>query len=67
MSPQVFGFGAGSFYAYLIFEVPSNYIWRESGHQMAGANHGDLRIRCRGHGFVRGAWSFYVVGFCWCR
>jgi len=65
MSPQVFGFGAGVFfYAYLIFEVPSNYVLERVGARKWLAR---IMVTCGivafAMVFVRGEWSFYVVRF----
>jgi len=65
MSPQVFGFGAGVFfYAYLIFEVPSNYVLERVGARKWLAR---IMVTCGlvagAMVFVRGAWSFYAVRF----
>jgi len=65
MSPQVFGFGAGVFfYAYLIFEVPSNYVMERVGARKWLAR---IMVTCGlvagAMVFVRGAWSFYMVRF----
>jgi MFS family permease len=65
MSPQVFGFGAGVFfYAYLIFEVPSNYVMERVGARKWLAR---IMVTCGlvagAMVFVRGAWSFYTVRF----
>jgi len=65
MSPQVFGFGAGVFfYAYLIFEVPSNYVMERVGARKWLAR---IMVTCGfvagAMVFVRGEWSFYVVRF----
>jgi MFS family permease len=65
MSPQVFGFGAGVFfYAYLIFEVPSNYVMERVGARKWLAR---IMVTCGlvagAMVFVRGVWSFYTVRF----
>ncbi|HET9130387.1 MAG TPA: MFS transporter, partial [Terriglobia bacterium] len=65
MSPQVFGFGAGVFfYAYLIFEVPSNYVMERVGARKWLAR---IMVTCGlvagAMVFVRGTWSFYTVRF----
>jgi MFS family permease len=65
MSPQVFGFGAGVFfYAYLIFEVPSNYVLERVGARKWLAR---IMVTCGlvagAMVFVRGTWSFYTVRF----
>jgi MFS family permease len=65
MSPQVFGLGAGVFFwAYFIFEVPSNYVMERVGARKWLAR---IMVTCGlvagAMVLVRGAWSFYLVRF----
>jgi len=65
MSPSVFGFGAGVFfYAYLLFEVPSNYIMERVGARWWLAR---IMVTCGivagAMVFISGKYSFYTVRF----
>jgi MFS family permease len=65
MSPSVFGFGAGIFfYAYLIFEVPSNYVMERVGARRWLAR---IMVTCGIVAgtmvFINGKFSFYTVRF----